>query len=99
MDEVESWRRNCEWKTVPELDVPPLMPMICRIGISANMPQPGDAVCMMLGSSMPYILRDNGDFHELIGCGKLYLISRYMWKAVVKAYQAGNIGLREFVIR
>jgi hypothetical protein len=99
MSEKESWNRSCTWEAVPELGLLPLLPMISTIETSADMPQPGDAICMMLGSSIPYILRDKGDFYELIGSGKLFLINRFLWKAVVKGYRAGNVELQEFVIR
>jgi hypothetical protein len=97
--EVENWNRSCRWKAVPELGLLPLVVRVSRINISADVPHPGDTVCMMLGSTVPYILRDNDGFYELIGYGKLDIFNSYVWKAVVKAYQAGNIKFQEFIIR
>lgn len=99
LDEVESWERNCEWKAIPELGLHPLLPVMCKIKIAADSPQPGDTICMMLGSNTPFILRENCGFHELIGCGTLPVLNRYMWNSVMKAYQSGTIRLQEFVIR
>jgi hypothetical protein len=99
ISEKESWNRSCTWEAAPELGLLPLLTLVNTIETSADMPQPGDAICMMLGSSIPYILRDKGGFYELIGSGSLLLINRYLWKAVVKGYRAGNVELQELVIR
>lgn len=99
MSEEESWKRNCTWEAVPELDFLPLLIMISPIDVSADKPQPGDVVCMMLGSGVPYVLRDRCGYYELIGSGEIAVINRYVWRAVVNGYRAGKVELREFTIR
>lgn len=99
MSEMESWEKTCRWEASPELGLHPLLPVVNPIETSADMPQPGDAICMMLGSSTPYILRDKGGFYELIGMGKLFIINRFLWNVVVKGYCEGNIILQELIIQ
>ena len=65
------------------------------MGLGPRLTKPGDLVCVLLGSQVPFILRAVGDWYVLVG--ECYCHGVMGGKAVRGLYE-GKVVLQEFVL-
>lgn len=65
------------------------------VGVGPDSIQVGDLVCVLLGCSMPVVLRPVDDYYEFLGAS---FIHKYMWGLAMEELDAGKLRLETFEI-